>query len=644
MITGSVRGAARSGRIRAEAVIMGRASLRSATGSAAPRGVRRIIHLVNDATAAPDDLALLRAYEPVVRYTEGELFRPTAVGPYVRRCGLWAHELGTPPETAELIVAPGGLSLDALAAAGRERGDRSLELRFVERPLRGKAMRAWRRQERPRLRGAARLAAVGVLARTIDSLLRLSLLLRGRTPGGMAAAAEVASREHLDPDRPVYHGRVVRDGGYIVLQYWLFYVFNDWRSTFSGINDHEADWELVTVYLADEPQGPVPRWVAASCHDHTGDELRRHWDDPRLRREGDHPVIFAGAGSHAGMFEPDDVVVSVELPALRRAVVAAAGVWGLLAPWSRWSPPPGAFGLPFLDYARGDGLAVGPGQSRPWDACVIAEGTPWVRDYRGLWGLDTHDVFGGERAPAGPRYERGGAVRASWADPLGWAGLQKEAPTDAAEAEHLARRVLEQTERLRELDEAIAAGRDALRDLAAELRSLDGRANRRTAARRGELARRERELAAACATRAEVADELAVHRERLAGPARPAGDASLRPSAPAARPPGRPRMLRVWAALSTPLLVLTVVVLLLGPPLAFLTSLVLVVLLFFGVEATARGRLLRFVVGLVLLGLTVAVVAGVVIGLVQNWRIVLAVLLSLLALVLVIVNVRELRR
>jgi hypothetical protein len=27
------------------------------------------------------DLALLRAYEPVVRFTEGELFLPTAVGP-----------------------------------------------------------------------------------------------------------------------------------------------------------------------------------------------------------------------------------------------------------------------------------------------------------------------------------------------------------------------------------------------------------------------------------------------------------------------------------------------------------------------------------------------------------------------------------
>src|SRR5258708_1893491 len=31
-----------------------------------------------------------------------------------------------------------------------------------------------------------------------------------------------------------YYGRVTRDGGYTVLQYWYFYSANDWRSTFGG--------------------------------------------------------------------------------------------------------------------------------------------------------------------------------------------------------------------------------------------------------------------------------------------------------------------------------------------------------------------------------------------------------------------------
>lgn len=42
--------------------------------------------------AVPDDLSLLRAYEPILRFTEGELFFPTAVGPYIARCSLWASD------------------------------------------------------------------------------------------------------------------------------------------------------------------------------------------------------------------------------------------------------------------------------------------------------------------------------------------------------------------------------------------------------------------------------------------------------------------------------------------------------------------------------------------------------------------------
>ena len=614
----------------------------------AARPMVRVLHDVSlRGMQVAADLALLRAHEPVIRYTHGELFLPTAVGPYVQRCSLWIHEPGTPPDSAELLVPPGELSLDALAALGRDRRDRSLELRFVEQRLRGAAMRAWRRADRPRLRGAARLASVGVLARTVDSFLRLSLLLRGRTPGGTAAAAEVAAREHLDLQRCAYYGRVVRDGDYVVLQYWLFHVFNDWRSTFAGVNDHEADWELVAVYLTDQGEGLQPRWVAASCHDHAGDELRRRWDDPRLLREGDHPVIFAGAGSHAGGFEAGDVVVSVALPVLRRIVEGAARTWRRLAPWSRWSPPAGAFGLPFVDYLRGDGTVVGPGQAQAWEACVVSDATPWVRDYRGLWGLDTHDVFGGERAPAGPRYERGGAVRASWADPLGWAGLQKEPPSESAAAEDLRERVRALDARVEQLDQVIDVERTALRGTAAELRALEEHAGLQPHASvlRAEVRRAERDLAARYVERARLADAAAVNREHLDRPPRLlAPDAHLRPSPAAADHRKRPRMLRVWGALSTPLLVGTIVVLLLGPPLAFLSSLVLFVVLFLGIEAAARARLLSFLVGLALTALTLGLAAVLVTGLLQNWRVVLAALLGLVALVLLVVNVRELRR
>lgn len=56
------------------------------------------------------ELSLLRAYEPVLRYTQGELFFPTEVGPYVARCSLLAR---TPTGASELIVAAPELTLDA---------------------------------------------------------------------------------------------------------------------------------------------------------------------------------------------------------------------------------------------------------------------------------------------------------------------------------------------------------------------------------------------------------------------------------------------------------------------------------------------------------------------------------------------------
>ena len=232
-------------------------------------------------------------------------------------------------------------------------------------------------------------------------------------------------------DRFTYYGRVVREGGYVCLQYWFFYAMNDWRSTFGGVNDHEADWEMVTVYLAETADGPRPAWVAFSSHDYVGDDLRRRWDDPELRREGDHPVVFAGAGSHSGAFLPGDYVVSVDPPRCAGRSAGCSAPAQALAPGAA---TPRRRARPGLRHPvrrlrprrrRRDRPRARSAAGRP---VLIDDDTPWVRDYRGLWGLDTRDRFGGERAPAGPRYERDGTVRPSWSNPLGWAGLQKVPP------------------------------------------------------------------------------------------------------------------------------------------------------------------------------------------------------------------------
>ncbi|GAB3324774.1 hypothetical protein GCM10027451_49330 [Geodermatophilus aquaeductus] len=583
-------------------------------------------------TPAPSDEALLRAHEPVLRFTAGELFLPTAVGPYVARCSLRADG---PDGPDEVLVPAGALDLQELAAAGTRHRDRPLHLRFVDPPLTRTELRAWRREDRPRLRSASRFAAVGVLARLVDVLFRLSLLVRGSVPGGTVAAAERTARAHLDAGGCTYYGRVVRDAGYTVCQYWYFYAFNDWRSTFHGVNDHEADWETVAVYLVPERGRWRPAWVAASSHDHSGEALRRRWDDPGLRREGDHPVVFPGAGSHSGAFTPGDHVVAVELPPLRRlrdrlGRRSAAG-----------------FAIPFVDYARGDGPAVGPGHDRTWQPEVVGEDTPWVRDFRGLWGLDTRDALGGERAPAGPRYERDGAVRRSWADPLGWAGLATVPATPEEERALLCSRRDEVTARLQVLGARIAGEREEVRGLRAQARALAAYADtdRWARPRREELGRREAGLAATVAERTELAEERAALTEALSGPLRhEAPDAHLRRvHLPDVIDTHRhPAFLRGWAAVSTPLLVLGIGVLLTRPTAASLTGFATFLLVFAGVEAVARRRVRLLLTVLAVAALWVSAVASLVLAVLGAWRTVLAVALVLAAVVLLVVNLREL--
>ena len=54
--------------------------------------MRSGLSLVGDEKTTDEDLRLLRAFEPVVRQTQGEFFVPVGVDEYVRHCSLWLHE------------------------------------------------------------------------------------------------------------------------------------------------------------------------------------------------------------------------------------------------------------------------------------------------------------------------------------------------------------------------------------------------------------------------------------------------------------------------------------------------------------------------------------------------------------------------
>ncbi len=594
--------------------------------------------------AAEDDLNLLRAYEPIARFARGELFFPTAVGPYVAQCSLWRRD---PDGESRCIVEAGELTLERLCEEARACRDRPLSLRFVSAPLKRGAYRRWRRAPRDRLVGGARFTTTGMLGRLIEAGLRASLLLRGTVSAGVAAAAEIAYRERLDFERMTYYGRVVRTGGYLCLQYWYFYAMNDWRSTFSGVNDHEADWELATVYLAERAgEPPRPAWVAFSSHDHAGDNLRRRWDDPELSRQGDHPVLFPGAGSHSGAFVPGDYVISVDPPQLRRALRATRRAQRFLAPWRDETRPGPGLGIPFIDYARGDGRTVGPGQLKAWTPVLIDDYTDWVRDYRGLWGLDTEDHFGGERAPAGPRYERDGTARHAWADPLGWAGLLKVAPDDDAATELLRLSVAEIERRLRDSDERIDAELTTLRRAAAEVRSLETHEFARplVESRNAEVERLEADLARLIGERSGLAEELRAHLDELSRPSAvpaPQAHLSVRHLPRSEEQERRTRFLRLWAVVSTPLLLASVPVILLARPLAWGATVVALALLFAGMEAFARRRLLSFLASSALV-LAVAAICVVLVELGPDyWKVAISLVFAAAAFLLLMGNLGD---
>ncbi|MBP1705966.1 MAG: hypothetical protein H6Q36_1705, partial [Chloroflexi bacterium] len=61
-----------------------------------------------------DDLALLRTFEPVVRFTQGELFFPSAVDHYLAACDLW---VGSSQRDRRLVLPVGAVTPERIAAA-----------------------------------------------------------------------------------------------------------------------------------------------------------------------------------------------------------------------------------------------------------------------------------------------------------------------------------------------------------------------------------------------------------------------------------------------------------------------------------------------------------------------------------------------
>lgn len=97
------------------------------------------------------------------------------------------------------------------------------------------------------------------------------------------------------------YGHVYPQGAYVVVQYWLFYVYND-----GSFNQHEGDWEMIEVILDNSTKLPV----SAAYSQHSSGEIAA-WTDVE-KTNVTHPNVYVAKGSHANYFRPYQGKVGVE--------------------------------------------------------------------------------------------------------------------------------------------------------------------------------------------------------------------------------------------------------------------------------------------------------------------------------------------
>jgi hypothetical protein len=301
--------------------------------------------------------------------------------------------------------------------------------------------------------------------------------------------------------------------------------------------------------------------------------------------------------------------------------------------------------IPFIDFARGDGLTIGPGSALEWTVELVDETTPWARAYRGLWGLYAQDPISGENAPAGPMHNRDGSPRASWFDPLGFAGLD-QVPPPPDELEVLERECDKLESRQAMLEELLPAETRTLQELGTRLRAMEGsphlapqyeRLERDRAQQAENVKRLRRERSENDAILEGLERRIASRREGRQEDARAHIQHAAEPVAPSTMRFNK--VAEVWAALSISLLLVGLAAFVVYAPTDVWASVVILVLAFVVVESVLRGTFIRTMnrVAVVL-----ALVAAVVL-VVHWWKPAVVGLLLALAGFLVYQRLRELR-
>ena len=227
---------------------------------------------------------------------------------------------------------------------------------------------------------AADLVKIGPTARDLTGGLydyHLDFPGDALSPGcGYERWARLISEGH----EPTVYAHVATETAYpgrLALQYWLFYVYNDWN------NLHEGDWEMIQLEFDAANAGDALEKEPASVgySQHEGAE-KASWGDDKLHLvDGTHPVVYPAAGSHAN-FYGDGLFLGSS---------AEQGVG--------------------CDNTNGPHDSLRPAiETIPSDPAEARTAFPWI-DFQGRWGELQPAFFNG---PTGPN------LKTQWSEPITW--------------------------------------------------------------------------------------------------------------------------------------------------------------------------------------------------------------------------------
>jgi len=147
-----------------------------------------------------------------------------------------------------------------------------------------------------------------------DNTLTLDMLVSGKYNTKKHYLKLKKDAEETAKDKDVYwywnkeqtvYGRQFtsnEDATKTVLQYWFFYVYNDWGTSVELGNSHQGDWEMVQIVLNSDEQ---PEMITYGFH-HGGQRFEWGKEEVGKSEDGNHPLVYVTLGGHGCWNQPEN--------------------------------------------------------------------------------------------------------------------------------------------------------------------------------------------------------------------------------------------------------------------------------------------------------------------------------------------------